>query len=161
VSRDHGALPGAAAGGPVSHTLARVARLHRIAAGRLLNGLGLHPGQESLMMLWDSGPMRQSKLVKSLALAPSAVTKMVQRLGRCDVVRRRQESEDRRAVLAATTGKGQALRAGVEDAWSELEEATLRGLDLRDEEEMTRLLGLLEANLFPGAARQEDPPRGE
>ncbi|MET9943086.1 MarR family winged helix-turn-helix transcriptional regulator, partial [Streptomyces halstedii] len=70
------ALPAAALGGPVSHAVSRVARLHRIAAGKLLKGLGLYPGQELLMMhLWDSGPVRQSELIRTLDLDPSTVTK--------------------------------------------------------------------------------------
>lgn len=50
------ALPTAALSGPVSHAVSRVARLHRIAAGKALKGVELYPGQELLMMhLWDRG----------------------------------------------------------------------------------------------------------
>ena len=38
-----GPLPTAALGGPVSLAVSRVARLHRMAAGKLLRGAGLYP----------------------------------------------------------------------------------------------------------------------
>ncbi|MFD7324520.1 MarR family winged helix-turn-helix transcriptional regulator [Streptomyces sp. NPDC059875] len=143
-----GPVPSAAQGGPVSHALARVARLHRIAAGRLLKEVGLHPGQEFLMMcLWDCGPVRQSELIKAMGLDPSTVTKMLQRLEQSGHVRRSPDPADRRAVLVEATEDGGALRSGVADAWTGLEEYTLAGLAPSERAEFTRLLAKLEGNL--------------
>jgi len=36
-------IPAAAHGGPISHAIFRVARLHRMIAGNLLRRVGLHP----------------------------------------------------------------------------------------------------------------------
>ncbi|GHA81712.1 MarR family winged helix-turn-helix transcriptional regulator [Streptomyces termitum] len=140
--------PSAARGGPVGITLARVARAHRIAMGRRLRDLGLYPGQELMMMrLWDCGAARQSELIQSLGLDPSTVTKMLQRLEQCGYVRRSPDPADRRAVLVETTERGRALRAGVERAWSDLEESSLAGLDPAGRAELARLLGLVAENL--------------
>ncbi|MFJ4339849.1 MarR family winged helix-turn-helix transcriptional regulator [Streptomyces sp. NPDC088915] len=134
--------------GPVGHALARVARMHRIAMGRRLRELGLYPGQELMMMrLWDCGPVRQSELIQSLGLDPSTVTKMLQRLEQSGHVRRGPDPADRRAVLVEATEKGQALRAGVEDAWRDLEARSLDGLSAADGAELSRLLGLVAENL--------------
>ncbi|ALC30578.1 MULTISPECIES: MarR family winged helix-turn-helix transcriptional regulator [Streptomyces] len=142
------ALPGAALSGPVSHAVSRVARLHRIAAGKLLKGLGLYPGQELLMMhLWDAGPVRQSELIRTLDLDPSTVTKMLQRLEQTGHVRRRPDPDDRRAVLVEATEASCALHRAVRDAWGSLEEHTLAGLDDGERTELTRLLAKVEANL--------------
>ncbi|MET9924689.1 MULTISPECIES: MarR family winged helix-turn-helix transcriptional regulator [unclassified Streptomyces] len=142
------ALPAAALGGPVSHAVSRVARLHRIAAGKLLKGLGLYPGQELLMMhLWDSGPVRQSELIRTLDLDPSTVTKMLQRLEQTGHVRRRPDPDDRRAVLVEATAESCALHTAVRDAWRSLEEHTLAGLESDERTELTRLLAKVEANL--------------
>ncbi|MGW6391802.1 MarR family winged helix-turn-helix transcriptional regulator [Streptomyces sp. NPDC055103] len=152
-------LPAAARGGPVSHTLARVARMHRIAMGRRLRDLGLYPGQELMMMrLWDSGPVRQSELIQSLGLDPSTVTKMLQRLEQCGHVRRRPDPADRRAVLVETTDAGLALRAGVEGAWKDLEDLSLGGLAPDDRAELARLLGLVAENLYEEAGEEGDCP---
>ncbi|GAA3397013.1 MarR family winged helix-turn-helix transcriptional regulator [Streptomyces roseoviridis] len=141
-------LPSAARGGPLSYALSRVARLHRIAAGRHLRELGLYPGQEFLMMaLWDCGPVRQSALIQALGLDPSTVTKMLQRLEQCGHVRRRPDPADRRAVLVEATEEGEALRARVEAVWSRLEEDSLAGLDPAERDVLTRLLARLEENL--------------
>lgn len=154
-----GELPDAARGGPVSHTLARVARMHRIAMGRRLRELGLYPGQELMMMrLWDSGPARQSELIQSLGLDPSTVTKMLQRLEQCGYVRRRPDPADRRAVLVEVTDKGLALRAGVEGAWKGLEDLSLGGLAQADRAELARLLGLVAENLYEEAGEEGDCP---
>ncbi|MEU7277933.1 MarR family winged helix-turn-helix transcriptional regulator [Streptomyces sp. NPDC045431] len=142
------ALPAAARGGPVSHTLSRVARLHRIAAGRLLKAAGIYPGQEFVMMcLWERGPVRQSELIKAVDLDPSTVTKMLQRLEHAGFVRRSPDPADRRAVLVEATGSSCALLAEVSAAWSDLEDHTLAGLDPRERAELVRLLGKVEANL--------------
>ncbi|MEV7672214.1 MULTISPECIES: MarR family winged helix-turn-helix transcriptional regulator [unclassified Streptomyces] len=134
--------------GPVNHALARVARMHRIAMGRRLRELGLYPGQELMMMrLWDCGPVRQSELIQSLGLDPSTVTKMLQRLEQSGHVRRGPDPADRRAVLVEATEKGQALRAGVEDAWRDLEACSLDGLSTTDGAELSRLLDLVAENL--------------
>ena len=60
-------VPAAAGGGPISHAIFRLARLHRMHAGQLLRRIGLHPGQELVMMhLWELGPQRQTDLVRLL-----------------------------------------------------------------------------------------------
>ncbi|MFI1399695.1 MarR family winged helix-turn-helix transcriptional regulator [Streptomyces sp. NPDC020681] len=141
-------LPAAARGGPVSHALSRVARLHRIAMGKVLKNAGLYPGQEHLMMrLWEAGPVRQSELIKAVDLDPSTVTKMLQRLEQTGHVRRCPDPKDRRAVLVEATDKSCALKAEVTAAWTSLEEYTLAGIDADERAELTRLLAKVEANL--------------
>lgn len=141
-------LPAAARGGPVSHAVSRVARLHRVAAGKLLKEVGLYPGQELVMMhLWDAGAVRQSELIKVLDLDPSTVTKMLQRLEQAGHVRRRPDPADRRAVLVEATDVSCDLLERVERAWRDLEEHTLAGLTPAERHELARLLGRVEANL--------------
>ncbi|GAA2620944.1 MarR family winged helix-turn-helix transcriptional regulator [Streptomyces tubercidicus] len=153
------APPSAARGGPVSHALTRVARLHRIAAGRMLRSAGLYPGQEVVMMLlWDRGPVRQSELIKMTELDPSTVTKMLQRLEQSGYVRRSPDPADRRAVLVEAAESSCALHTQVSQAWSGLEEQTLTGLDAADRAELTRLLARIEENFCAEAANCPDGP---
>lgn len=140
--------PSAARGGPVSHAISRVARLHRTAAGKLLRGAGLYPGQEFLMMyLWDGGAVRQSELVKAVDLDPSTVTKMLQRLEQAGHVTRSPDPKDRRAVLVEATEKSCGLLDQVTRAWSGLEEHTLAGLSPAERTQLAVLLSRVEANL--------------
>ncbi|WP_371674979.1 MarR family winged helix-turn-helix transcriptional regulator [Streptomyces sp. NBC_01276] len=151
------AVPSAVLDGPVSHAISRVSRLHRIAAGRVLRELGLHPGQEFLMMhLWDSGAVRQSELIKAVGLDPSTVTKMLQRLEHAGHVRRRPDPSDRRASLVEATEASCGLLVEVRRAWGELEGQTLEGLDATERAELTRLLGKVEAALWTELTRGGD-----
>ncbi|AZM52546.1 MarR family transcriptional regulator [Streptomyces sp. WAC 01529] len=141
-------LPAVAMAGPASHAVSRVARLHRIAAGKVLKGVGLYPGQEFVMMhLWEAGPVRQSELIKAVELDPSTVTKMLQRLEQAGHVRRRPDPADRRAVLVEASDASCGLLAQVERAWGELERHTLAGLDEDERAELLRLLAKVEENL--------------
>ncbi|MFD7440190.1 MarR family winged helix-turn-helix transcriptional regulator [Streptomyces sp. NPDC059909] len=155
-------LPAAARCGPVSHAVFRVARLHRIAAGRLLKQVGLYPGQETVMMrLWEAGPVRQSELIKVCELDPSTVTKMLQRLEQTGHVRRRPDPDDRRAVLVEATDESSALLSAVERVWGELEEHTVAGLDPAERAELGRLLAKVEENLCTEAAECPQRPRAD
>jgi DNA-binding MarR family transcriptional regulator len=118
--------PGAAAGGPISHTIFRLARLHSLLAGRLLREVGLHPSQELLLMvLWDAGPLRQTELAADLGTDSAGTTRIVQRLEEAGYVRRRPDPDDGRATLVEATAAGFALREHVERIWTHLEELTV------------------------------------
>ncbi|MCX4232693.1 MarR family winged helix-turn-helix transcriptional regulator [Streptomyces ortus] len=140
--------PSAACGGQVSYAISRVARMHRAAAGRLLRGAGLYPGQEFVMMhLWDAGAVRQSELIKAVELDPSTVTKMLQRLEQAGHVRRRPDPRDGRAVLVEATEDSCGLHDEVTRVWTGLEEHTLAGLSTDEREQLAGLLARVEANL--------------
>lgn len=141
-------VPAAAHGGPVSHAIFRLARLHRMTAGQLLRRTGLHPNQELLMMqLWEAGPQRQADLVAVLDSDSATITRMIQRLERAGFVRRSPSPVDRRAVIVEPTAASQALRHDVEQVWRRLEEVTVHGLDDEDRAETLRVLQRMEHNL--------------
>ncbi|QNP73453.1 winged helix-turn-helix transcriptional regulator [Streptomyces roseirectus] len=137
--------------GPVNHALIRTARQHRHVSARLLRGLGLHPGQELVMMhLWGCGAARQSDLVKLLDLDPSTVTKMLQRLEQAGHVRRLPDPADGRAVLVEATDTSSHLLDEVERAWTELEERSLAGFGEEERAVFLSLLRRVEDNLCTG-----------
>lgn len=146
-------LPGAAGGGPVSHAIFRLARLHRMFAGQLLRRIGLHPGQELVMMhLWELGPQRQADLVRLMDSDAATMTRTVRRLEQAGFVRRRPSPTDKRASLIEPTAASQALRREVERAWSRLEEISTAGLSDDERSEALRTLEQLEQNLVRAAA---------
>ncbi|BCL31535.1 MarR family winged helix-turn-helix transcriptional regulator [Streptomyces aurantiacus] len=155
-------LSSAACGGPVSHAISRVARLHRTTAGRLLRGAGLYPGQELVMMfLWDAGAVRQAELIKAVELDPSTVTKMLQRLEQAGHVRRRPDPRDGRAVLVEATEQSSGLLDDVTRTWAGLEEHTLAGLSPAERAQLMHLLARVEANLCTDTADCPAPPSTE
>jgi DNA-binding MarR family transcriptional regulator len=151
-------LPAAAAGSPVSHAIFRVARLHRMIAGQLLRGAGLHPGQELVMMqLWDIGPQRQADLVRLLDSDAATMTRTIRRLELAGFVRRRPCATDKRAAIVESTAAGLALRAQVEQAWARLESVTTKTLGDTGSAETLRLLEVIETDLAEEAASARCP----
>jgi len=141
--------PGAAAGGPISHTIFRLARIHSLLAGRLLREVGLHPSQELLLMaLWDSGPQRQTDLGAELGTDSAGTTRIVHRLEEAGYVRRRSDPADRRATLVEATERGHALREHVERIWTHLEELTVGDMTPAEQQSALRSLLRLEQNVL-------------
>jgi DNA-binding MarR family transcriptional regulator len=152
--------PTAAGGGPVSHAIFRLARLHRMYAGQLLRRIGLHPGQELVMMqLWDLGPQRQTDLVRLMDSDAATMTRTIQRLEQAGFVRRRPSPTDRRASIIEPTTASHALRREVERVWTELEDLVTGEMSADERTAALQTLQRLEHNLVraadPGEAVQE------
>ncbi|MFE3327028.1 MarR family winged helix-turn-helix transcriptional regulator [Streptomyces sp. NPDC059176] len=147
-------LPGAASGGPISHAIFRLARLHRMFAGQLLRRIGLHPGQELVMMhLWELGPQRQIDLVRLMDSDAATMTRTVRRLEQAGFVRRRPSPTDKRASLIEPTAASHALRREVERVWSQLEDVSTAGLTDDECVDVLATLERLEQNLVRAAAQ--------
>ncbi|MFF1633468.1 MarR family winged helix-turn-helix transcriptional regulator [Leifsonia sp. NPDC058248] len=122
--------------------------MHMMVARQLLKRLGLHPGQELLLMhLWDSGAQRQSVLASIFATDSAAMTRTVQRLENAGLVERRSDPTDGRATLVAATAASQLIRQRLENVWTELESLTVRDMTEEDQERLMTGLIALEQNL--------------
>lgn len=138
--------PPLAADGPVSYAIVQLAKAHKAVAGALYREVGLHPGQELLLMqLAERDHRTQAELVAALNLDHSTVARMASRLEAQGVVRRGPSVRDRRAVVVSLTDHGRALGADVRRIWAELEAHTVRGLGEVDRAELLRLLRLATA----------------
>jgi MarR family transcriptional regulator, organic hydroperoxide resistance regulator len=148
AKRGWSASPSAAASGPVSHAIARVALLHRLRARQLLRQIGLYPGQELMMMhLWDTGAQRQSDLATLFDTDSASMTRSVQRLERAGFVRRRPDPTDRRATLVEPTTASNGLRERVERTWAELEAWTVENLTPEQRDHLLVGLHQVETNM--------------
>ncbi|MFE5588382.1 MarR family winged helix-turn-helix transcriptional regulator [Kitasatospora sp. NPDC056531] len=155
-------VPAAAAGGPCSHAIFRLARLHRMFAGQLLRRIGLHPGQELVMMhLWELGPQRQVDLVRLLDSDAATMTRTIQRLEQAGFVRRRPSPTDKRASLIEPTTASHALRHEVERVWTQLEDLVTAGLTADQRTDTLHTLERLEQNLVQAAADPADATGAE
>ena len=150
-------VPAASGGGPISHAIFRLARLHRMFAGQLLRRIGLHPGQELVMMqLWELGPQRQADLVRLMDSDAATMTRTVRRLEQAGFVRRRPSPTDKRASLIEPTAASHALRREVEQVWTQLEDLVTADLDTGERTAALHTLERLEQNLVRAAARPAD-----
>jgi DNA-binding MarR family transcriptional regulator len=128
---------------------------HRARTAALLAPLGLHPGQEALLLeLARTGPMIQAQLSEALGCEPPSVTLMSRKLEAAGYVRRAPDPSDKRASVVELTDGGRALADQVKEMWCALAEETAAGLDDSTVAELPALLGALTANVDTRRPRQ-------
>ena len=121
---------------------------HRARATGLLAPLGLHPGQEVLLLeLARSGPMIQAQLAEALGCEPPSVTLMTRKLEASGHIRRTPAPSDKRASIVELTDSGRALTDEVKQLWRALAEETMTGLPAQTVTELPGLLNTLTRNV--------------
>ncbi len=128
--------------------LAKVCRAHRANVGGLLAGVGLHVGQEMVLLeLWNEDGLKGGELAERLGVEPPTVTRMIRRMERCGFVERCPDPADARSFRVCLTEKGRALEEPVARIWEEAEEKTLRGISREETLVLRRLLARIRENL--------------
>ena len=131
---------------------------HRARAAALLAPLGLHPGQEALLLeLARTGPMIQAQLSEALGCEPPSVTLMTRKLEATGHIRRNPAPSDKRASIVELTDSGKALTDQVKDLWCALAEETVTGLPAETVAELPGILNTLTGNVD---TRRPDHPHG-
>ena len=128
--------------------LLQVHKAHRARAEAALNKLGLHTGQEMLLLrLWIEEGIPQSQLAASMGVEPPTATKMLQRMEHAELIERRPDPEDARISRVYLTERGRALEQPVLEVWKQLEAQTVTGLSPTEQALLRRLLMQVSANL--------------
>jgi DNA-binding MarR family transcriptional regulator len=128
--RPESGCPTTASGGRLSYAIFRLARAHRGLAGVYLRELGLHPGQELLLMeLLDDDGRTQSELLASVGLDHSTVSKSLCRMQEAGLLTRVADERDRRVWRVWLTERGRAMREPLRAMWSRLEQVAGADLD--------------------------------
>jgi MarR family transcriptional regulator, organic hydroperoxide resistance regulator len=128
--------------------LLQVHKAHRARAETALNKLGLHTGQEMLLLrLWIEEGVPQSQLAASMGVEPPTATKMLQRMEHAGLIERRPDPEDARISRVYLTDRGRALEQPVLEVWKHLEAQTVAGLSATEQALLRRLLMQVSANL--------------
>jgi MarR family transcriptional regulator, organic hydroperoxide resistance regulator len=132
----------------INTALIRAARAHRSAAASLLSEVGLHPGQEALLMeLWQEDGRTQAELAEALAVEPPTVPKMLQRMEAAGLVEREPDADDRRAQRVYLTARGKRLRQRVDRLWAQLASMSVAGLSDRQQATLRTMLSRVTENL--------------
>jgi DNA-binding MarR family transcriptional regulator len=130
---------------------------HRARTAALLAPLGLHPGQEALLLeLARTGPMIQAQLSEALGCEPPSVTLMSRKLETAGHIRRKPAPSDKRASIVELTDSGKALADQVKQLWRALAEETVTGLPAQAVAELPGLLNTMTGNVD---TRRPRPPR--
>ncbi|MFI9594961.1 nitroreductase/quinone reductase family protein [Nonomuraea sp. NPDC052265] len=144
---------------------------HRARAATLLTPLGLHPGQEALLLeLARTGPRIQAQLSEALGCEPPSVTLMTRKLEASGHIRRSPAPSDKRASVVELTDSGRALAEQVKRLWVDLAEETVAGLPAETVAGLPALIATLTDNVdkrpgrrhgSEGARRAVRAPAGE
>ncbi|HEX8510057.1 MAG TPA: MarR family transcriptional regulator [Propionibacteriaceae bacterium] len=130
---------------------------HRALAGALLAPLGLHPGQEVLLLELDQGPRSQAQLAVASGCEPPTITNSVRKLEAAGLVVRRPSPHDGRVTIVELSEHGEALVPGLKAAWLQLAEHTV-ALCSTPLNELTRVVTDLARSLTDKAGSGHEPP---
>ena len=132
----------------IGFQLLQIHKAHRQRAEAGLNKLGVHTGQEMILLqLWIEEGIPQSQLAACMEVEPPTATKMLQRMERAGLIERRTDPEDARVSRVYLTERGRALEQPVLDVWKHLEAQTVSGLSLTEQTLLRRLLLQVSTNL--------------
>jgi DNA-binding MarR family transcriptional regulator len=153
--------PGAFNVGRVSYAIFQLHVAHKGYAAKLLRRIGLHPGQELILMhLHSQDTQTQSELLASIGVDPSTLSKALRRMQDAGLLVREPAAHDRRAMVVRLTDKGSAMREPIAAMWRDLEEVTLRNLSPQQAEDlMTAAYSIVDA--INNRTRVHDPMKGE
>lgn len=129
------------------------------AASRLAD-LGLHPGQEVLLLqLARGGAAHQAQLADAIGIEPPSVTLMVNKLADAGHVRRRPSPTDRRLSIIELTESGAALIKPLKQLWRGLADETVGDLTPDQIDQATNLLRTLADNITSAKSRTQASQR--
>lgn len=124
---------------------------HRGMAAAALAELGLHPGQEVLLLELDAhGARTQVQLAAGLGCEPPSVTLMARKLEAAGLITRRPSSHDGRATVVELTGQGRAVIPRLKEVWRRLAETTVAGLETVALDRLLEILDDLARSIYPG-----------
>ncbi|MEU4403069.1 MULTISPECIES: MarR family winged helix-turn-helix transcriptional regulator [unclassified Streptosporangium] len=138
----------AAEQGPIGYALAEVTRAHRAEMQRRMAELGLHLGQELLIVDLHHNPeTTQADLVQRIGIEQPTIAKAITRMERAGFVERAPDPGDRRVTRLRLTERGEAVVDAVVAAWAQVESRASAGLGEADAARLIRLLHTVRDNL--------------
>jgi DNA-binding MarR family transcriptional regulator len=132
----------------VGYEFIRAAKAYRNRAREELSELGLHVGQEMLLLqLWEEDGLSHSELADRLNVELPAISKMVNRMESAGWIECRSDPADSRVSRVFLTNEGRALQEPVENIWRQTEMQMLDGLSTEEKLLFRRILVDVRDNL--------------
>jgi DNA-binding MarR family transcriptional regulator len=142
----------------IGYQLMHLARLHRARTARLLEGMGLFPGQEQVLeALAGREAMTMSELADLLRVRPPTASKTVSRLSAAGFVERHAANGDGRIVQVALTSAGQEKAAAITGLAATIEDEIDTHLTSKDRKRLRKLLKRVDKGLRGPAAGSPVP----
>ena len=123
-------------------SLLSIAKSTRAFLTLVLTEIDLHPGQDQLLhRLEPESPISVSALADQLAVRPSTVSKMLDRLIEKNLVVRAASNRDARRTMVMLTTEGEAAKRSVRMIWDRIESELVASLN---REELSRVSSALD-----------------
>ena len=111
------------------HSLLHSAELLEAELRQKLAPLGLHPRQARILEAMDRmGSVSQSDLVSEFGISPASMSTMSDRLLAAGYITRSPDPATRRKNVLELTPKGRTVLAGIDEAWSAVDETITAAL---------------------------------
>ena len=122
-------------------SLLSIAKSTRAFVALLLSEIGLHPGQDQLIDKLDAKRLVSvSALAEQLAVRPSTVSKMLDRLVDKGLLERSANDADARRTMVGLTAKGVEAQTDIRAVWNRLEQDLTGHFSLDDLRTLDRSL---------------------
>ncbi len=132
----------------IGYRLNHTARLQRALSARLLQDIGLFPGQESVLkLLVEEDGRTMGDLAAALRVRPPTASKTIARLTTQGLVERRATDGDGRLVRVFLTATGRDRGNAVDGIWATLEGDIVDALDNKERKRLRKLLRKVEKSL--------------
>lgn len=127
--------------GPVGYALALAARAHRADLTHRLALLGLHPGQELIVVdLHENPGSTQAELVERMGVEQPTIAKTISRMERSGFVERTHDNSDRRVIRLRLSARGEQTVESVLAAWRDAETVVTKQLSAAGCRQLVNLL---------------------
>lgn len=121
--------------------------------------LGVHPGQDVILLELAEHPRTQKQLAARATCEAAALSLMVKKLESAGLIQRRRPPLDGRVRIVELSAQGWALIPQVKVRWSALAENTVGSFDARPLDELVDLLAALADSLLVSDERHLRPGR--
>ncbi len=110
--------------------------------GRLFREFGLTPSQYNVLRILrgEGTPLPSLEIADRMIQVVPAITGLIDRLEKQELVKRRRCTEDRRVVFVEITAKALKILAKIDEPLNALHQALMQGLSLKELNALSRLL---------------------
>jgi DNA-binding MarR family transcriptional regulator len=142
----------------IGYQLIHVARLHRARTAKLLESLGLFPGQEQVLeALTGRDAISMSELAEMLRVRPPTASKTIARLSAVGLIERKISDGDGRIVRVALTAAGRDKAAAIAELAIDIEAEATSHLDGKERKRLRKLLKRVEKGFKHALGSEIDP----
>lgn len=141
-------------------TLSRLhssARAARTALAERLLAHGLYAGQDQIMLaLATEDGQTPGQLAARLGVRPPTITKTINRLQAQGFMEKRASEADARQAHIFLTDTGREVMRAIEKSVRKTEKQALKGLDKKEQKQLSRLLARVASNLNGSGVEEAD-----